>query len=96
MVFYVTQGDHVSFPECIARHLLNALAYNAEEAVRLGRFSLKDISARITVVRQQFALGRGAEFTSAEMDQKHVLQCCDALEDLIARAELSRIDVSPF
>jgi hypothetical protein len=94
MVFYVTQGDCVSFPECIARHMLTALAYDAEEAVRLGRLSLEDISARIAVVRQQFALGRVAEFTSAEMDQNHVLQCCDALESLVARAQVSRTDVS--
>ena len=94
MVFYVTQGDYLSFPECIARHMLTALAYDAEEAVRLGRLSLEDISARIAVVRQQFALGRGAEFTSAEMDQKHVLQYCDALESLVERAQVSRTDVS--
>jgi hypothetical protein len=70
VVFYLTASDFLSLPARVAEHLLTALAYDLDEVLRHGRLSLEDPAARTAAVRRQLALGHGAEFTSAEEDQR--------------------------
>jgi hypothetical protein len=93
-VFYLTTGDYLSLPARVAQHLLTALAYDPEAVVQLGRLPLEDLPARTATVRRQLALGHGVEFTSAEVDQEQLLGLCDALDQLVARAQAARADVT--
>jgi hypothetical protein len=94
VVFYLTAGDSLILPARVAEHLLTALAYDPEAVVQLGRLPLEDIPARTAAVRRQLALGHGAEFTSAEVDQCQLLRHCDDLERLVGLAQAARKDVS--
>ena len=94
VVFYLTTGDYLSLPARVAEHLLTALAYDPDAALRLERLPLEQIPARTAAVRRQLALGHGAEFTSAEVDQGQLLSYCDDLERLVALAQAARKDVS--
>jgi hypothetical protein len=94
VVFYLAAGDSLILPAGVAEHLLTALAYDPEAVVQLGRLPLEDLSVRIAAARRQLALGRGAEFTSSEVDQVQLLRCCDELERLVALAQTARKDVS--
>jgi hypothetical protein len=94
VVFYLTAGDSLILPARVAEHLLTALAYDPDAALRLERLPLEQIPARTAAVRRQLALGHGAEFTSAEVDQGQLLSYCDDLERLVALAQAARKDVS--
>jgi hypothetical protein len=94
VVFYLTTGDSLSLPARVAEHLLTALAYDPDALLRLQRLPLEDLPARAAAVRRQLALGRGAEFTSAEVDQGQLLRLCDALDQLVARAQAASADVT--
>jgi hypothetical protein len=87
VVFYLTAGDSLILPARVAEHLLTALAYDPDAALRLERLPLEQIPARTAAVRRQLALGHGAEFTSAEVNQGQLLRLCDALDQLVARAQ---------
>ena len=94
VVFYLTAGDSLILPARVAEHLLTALAYDPDAALRLERLPLEQIPARTAAVRRQLALGHGAEFTSAEVDQGQLLSYCDDLERLVALAQAARKDVT--
>jgi hypothetical protein len=94
VVFYLTAGDSLILPARVAEHLLTALAYDPDAVLSLQRLPLGDLSARTAAVRRQLVLGRGAEFTSTQVDQQQMLRYCDALEGLVARAQASRMDVN--
>jgi hypothetical protein len=93
VVFYVPTGGSLILPASVAEHLLSALAYDLEAVVELGRLPLEDLPARNAAVRRQLALGHGAEFTSAEVDEGQLLSYCDDLERLVALAQATREDV---
>ena len=94
VVFYLTAGDALVLPAGVAEHLLTALAYDPEAVVQRGRLPLEDLPARTAAVRRQLALGHGAEFTSADVNQGQLLRYCDDLERLVALAQAARKDVS--
>jgi hypothetical protein len=94
VVFYLTGSDSLSLPARVAEHLLIALAYDPEAVVQLGRLPLEELPGRTATVRRQLALGHGVEFTSAEVDQEQLLWLCDALDQLVARAQAASADVT--
>src|SRR5262245_52908831 len=94
VVFYLTAGDSLILPARIAEHLLAALAFDPGAVLRLQRLPLEDLPARTAAVRRQLALGHGAEFTSAEVDQGQLLRLCEALDRLGARAQAASAAVT--
>jgi hypothetical protein len=90
----VTTGDYLSLPANVAEHLLTALAYDTGAMLGLQRLPLEDLPARAAAVQRQLALGHGAEFTSAEVDQGRLLSYCDGLERLVVLAQAARKEVS--
>ena len=73
-------------PVALADYLLFALAYEARDLVFLRHLGPEDVLARIASVRRQFALGRGSEFTSDEIDEPLLPGDLTELERLAGQA----------
>jgi hypothetical protein len=73
-------------PIALADYLLLALGYAPRDLVFFRELRPEDVLARIASVRRQFALGRGCEFTSAEIDEPLLLGELTGLERLAVQA----------
>jgi hypothetical protein len=82
-----SQSAWLRLPAALAHDLLFALAYEPRDLVFFQELHPHDLLARITSVRRQFALGRGCEFTSPDVDQ---LQLLGELAELEKVAEQAR------
>jgi hypothetical protein len=70
----------------LGHHLLFALAYEPRDLMFFRELRPHDLLARITSVRHQFALGRGSEFTSTDVDQRLLLGELAELEKVAEQA----------
>jgi hypothetical protein len=77
---------YLSLPGSIARHLLVALDYDIQEVAREAQLAPEDVLIRISVVRRQFSLGSGTEFTCDEVDERGMLIHLHELEKVAVRA----------
>jgi hypothetical protein len=73
-------------PAPLGHYLLFALAYEPRDLVFVGEVRPQELLARITSVRRQFALGRGCEFTSADVDRRQLLGELAELEKVAEQA----------
>ena len=80
-------------PIVLAGYLLFALAYEPRDLVYFRELRPEDVLARIASMRRQFALGRGCEFISAEIEEPLLLSGLMELERLaeLARAKDTRV-----
>ena len=92
VTFYVddernrAESAWLRLPAAWAGHLLFALAYEPQDRLRPCELRPEDVLARIASVRRQIALGRGREFTSAEIGEPLLLLELAELERLAQRA----------
>jgi hypothetical protein len=73
--------------------LLKALGYEPWDLAFFRGLRPGDVRARIATVRRQFALGRGREFTSAEVNEPLLLGELAELKKLALRARESETSV---
>lgn len=77
---------YLSLPGAIARHLLIALDYDIETVAKEAQLAPEDLLLRISVVRRQFSLGGGQEFTGDDVDEGEMLAYLHELENVAVRA----------
>jgi hypothetical protein len=80
------QSAWLRLPATLADHLLLALAYEPRDQEFFRELCPQDLLARITSVRRQFALGRGCEFTSTDVDRRQLLGELTELEKVADQA----------
>jgi hypothetical protein len=96
VTFYVDNKQArawLRLPGTLADYLLLALGYEPWDLGFFRGLRPNDVLARIASVRRQFALGRGCEFTSAEIKDSWLLGELAELEKLARRARESETSV---
>ncbi|HEV3256909.1 MAG TPA: hypothetical protein VG013_08530 [Gemmataceae bacterium] len=73
-------------PASLADYLLFALAYPLLGPGNVRELLPADLLVRTESLRRQFALGRGREFTSTEVDETQLLSHLEELEKVAERA----------
>jgi hypothetical protein len=96
VTFYVENKENrawLRLPGTLADYLLLALGYEPWDLGFFRGLRPGDVSARIAAVRRQFALGRGCEFTSAEIKEPWLLGELAELDKLARQARESGTSV---
>jgi hypothetical protein len=91
VTFYATNEQnqartaYLQLPIAVACDLLFALAYPVPDLLS-RELQPAELLVRITSLRRQFALGRGREFTSADLNEPQLLSTLEELEKVAGRA----------
>jgi hypothetical protein len=80
------KNAYLSLPGSIARHMLIALDYDIEAVAKDAQLTPEDVLLRIALVRRQFSLGCGCEFTCEEVNDRQMLAHLHDLEKVAVRA----------
>lgn len=92
VTFYVENAANkassawLRLPPELADYLLVALAYESGDLVFFRELASNDLLSRIAAVLRQFALGRGCEFTSTEMNERLLRRQLAELQKVAERA----------